>query len=237
MNVILFDTETTGLKDNRIIQFAYKDMSTGEVVNQYFDPKIPIQHESMGVHHIRQEDIEGRPIFCESEEFRKIQEMMSTKIFVAHNASYDFQALANEDIDLPKFHICTYKVAYEYLPELQSYKLQSLRYSQGLDTPELRKLMPHDALCDILILENLFFYLFEKVQNELKTTDEKQILTKMINISKRPIFFRTFNFGKYKDEYVQDIAKKDMGYLRWIFNNKEMSEDWRYTTGEYLKNI
>lgn len=234
MKIVLFDTETTGFKENRMIQLAWKNIDTGEFVNEYFDPGVPIENGAMAVHHIRPCDIKDSSPFIESIFFKKFKELSEENILVAHNAQYDLGVLKNEEFPDPKFYICTRKVAYAYLLEEESYKLQTLRYSLGLDDNYLHTMMPHDALCDVITLERLFMHLFEVAKKELKTDDEKVILTEMVNISKRPMFIRKFAFGKYEGKYIQDIAKTDRGYLNWLFKKENIDEDLKYTLYQYL---
>ena len=43
--------------------------------------------------------------------------------------------------------------------------------------------------------------------------DEKVVLEKMIEISSQPVIYKKINFGKYAGEKLDDIIKKDKGYL------------------------
>lgn len=45
----------------------------------------------------------------------------------------------------------------------------------------------------------------------------------------------TFTFGKYRGKPVAEIAEKDPGYLRWLFNNlNAMSPELRLTLKHWL---
>lgn len=41
----------------------------------------------------------------------------------------------------------------------------------------------------------------------------------MADITGRPSLMTTFTFGKYRGKAVSDVAERDPGYLRWLFNN------------------
>ncbi len=44
-------------------------------------------------------------------------------------------------------------------------------------------------------------------------------------------------FGKYRGKAVSDVAERDPGYLRWLFNNLDsMSPELRLTLKHYLEN-
>ena len=52
MHLILLDTETTDLQNARLIQLAYKNLGSGEVVNEFFKPPVPISYGAMATHHV-----------------------------------------------------------------------------------------------------------------------------------------------------------------------------------------
>ena len=64
------------------------------------------------------------------------------------------------------------------------------------------------------------------------------MLQKMIDISTQPAMIRTFVFGKYKGEAVDQIAVRDKGYLEWLYNAKKQKpdgeEDWLFTLEKLL---
>ena len=66
----------------------------------------------------------------------------------------------------------------------------------------------------------------------------------ILNIFFLPLlgFVTALGFGKYLGESVADVAKKDSGYLTWLFNQKVMDrerginddENWIFTLDKYL---
>jgi exodeoxyribonuclease X len=40
--------------------------------------------------------------------------------------------------------------------------------------------------------------------------------------------------GKYRGKPVSEVAERDPGYLRWLFNNDNMSPELRLTLKHYL---
>jgi len=74
------------------------------------------------------------------------------------------------------------------------------------------------------------------MKESLNSDDE--IIKKMIEVSSVPSIFSYFNFGKYKDQKVEDVAKSDRGYLEWLLNtkmqNEKNDEDWIYTLRHFL---
>jgi len=120
-------------------------------------------------------------------------------------------------------------------PDLESHSLQYVRYAFGLykrETKEARsagvKIRAHDALGDVLVLKLLLDLLLAE-----HSADE------LAELTKKPITYRTFRFGKYRDEDIIEVAKKDPGYLEWMLKEKGgeegLDEDWRHTLESALK--
>ena len=131
--------------------------------------------------------------------------------------------------------IDTLRVARSLDPEekIPSYRLQYLRYFLDLDVEGLA----HDALGDVLVLEKLFERLLKKIMKE-NAVDENTAIEEMMRISKEPALIRTFRFGKYNGQKVENVANEDKGYLEWLLkskleNNPE-DEDWIYTLRHFL---
>lgn len=60
----------------------------------------------------------------------------------------------------------------------------------------------------------------------------------MADITGRPSLMTTFTFGKYRGKAVSDVAERDPGYLRWLFNNLDSMSRAAFNTetlsGKYL---
>jgi DNA polymerase III epsilon subunit-like protein len=232
--LIFLDTETTGnMPPDRLCQIAYKIGDT--MVNELYKPPVPITIESMAVHHITEKMVANKPVFVGSTEFEQLKKLFETDIiFVAHNAKFDILMLEKEGLK-PKKVIDTYRVARHLDPEgkIPSYRLQYLRYLLGIEI----EAAAHDAMGDVLVLQKLFERLLKKIM-EQEECNESVGIEKMIDISSRPVLFKFFNFGKYKNSSVEDVAKNDPGYLRWMLEQKkqtpEEEEDWIYTLEKNL---
>lgn len=60
-------------------------------------------------------------------------------------------------------------------------------------------------------------------------------MKKLAELTLTPVFIKTFKFGKYKGENIEDVAKKDPNYLNWMRNNMELDEDMQYTLDKVLE--
>ena len=240
--LIFFDTETTGNTENDFLcQIAYKISGSvpdgaSESFTSLYKPKVRIPPEASAVHHITNKMVEGKPSFTESGDQEKIKKLFEDEdtVVVAHNAIFDLAMIKKENIE-PKKFICTLRVARFLDPEekIERYNLQYLRYLLEIEVDATA----HDALGDVLVLEELFLRLKNKIIKE-EGVDEDAAIEKMIEISANPSIFHTFKFGKYNGKKLEEIARTDRGYLEWLLeqklNGEAIDEDWIYTLKHYL---
>lgn len=241
-NLYVLDTETTGnTPKDRLTKVAYKKIGNNEITAEFFKPPIPISVESMEVTHITEETVADKPAFEGSSTWQELKDIFADEnnILVAHNAAFDMMILKNEGITV-KNCIDTMKIA-RYLDtnnELTSVRLQYLRYFWKLPIVLPPGMFAHDARADIIVCEALLNKL-EKDLAEVNKIDGEILVAEMIDISMRPSLIRIFNFGKYKGEKIEDIAKKDRGYLVWLYEQKKQTPDteadWLFTLETYLK--
>ena len=234
--LIFFDTETTGNTEKDFLcQIAYK--ISDESFTSLYKPPIKIPPEASAVHHITNKMVEGKPAFKESNDLPKIKKLFEAEdvVVVAHNAPFDLLMIKKENIE-PKKFICTLRVARQLDKEekIERYNLQYLRYLLEIEIDATA----HDALGDVLVLEQLYGRLKKKVveQDGLR---EDEAIEKMIEISSHPSLLHTFRFGKYNSQKIEEVLKTDKGYLEWLLGEKEKSdqidEDWIYTLKHYLR--
>ncbi|MFA6184474.1 MAG: exonuclease domain-containing protein [Parcubacteria group bacterium] len=237
-NLVFLDTETTGLgKEDRLCQVAYKFQ--GQENESLFKPIIPIGIEAMSVAHITNKMVVDKENFSDSKMFTDLKNIFEKdNILVAHNALFDAEILRRESLIVNKI-IDTFKIACFFDTEgiIPRYNLQYLRYYFEFDIPDAPA---HNALGDIRVLEAIFDYYFEKMLS-LKN-DEHEAISEMIKISAQPVLIKKFNFGKYSGERIEEVAKKDVGYLKWLLgeknkaqeNGEDEDENWIYTLRHYL---
>lgn len=224
MKKIFLDVETTGVEDtDRLVQLAYK--AGDELHNYLFKPPVPMSIDAMAICHITNEMLEECPPFIGSREAAHLQNHFDDPdaVFIAHNGQFDMKFMMREGMSLPIKHVCTMKIAHHHDTEavLGRHTLQYLRYYHDLKFS--MTINPHDALSDILVLEELFNY-----YSQFYTLEE------MIEISSKPILLKKMTFGKFKGWWFKDIAKQEASYLRWMKTNMEMDENLRHTVNYYL---
>ena len=230
MNIVFFDTETTGNQpQDYLCQIAW--MQDGVMKAGLFKPPMPIPAEASAIHHISNKMVADKPAFRESPEWQEVKDLFEdpNTVVVAHNAKFDLGMLAKEDI-IPKNHICTLRVARAMDPEckLKNYKLQFLRYELDLEVDEAAA--AHSADGDVLVLEKLFERLLKKISEQ---KGEDDAIKEMMDISNLPSLIKTIPFGKHIGKTVAEVSQTDRGYLEWLLDQKQKDptneEDWIYT--------
>ena len=233
--LIFLDTETTGndVATDRLCQICYK--TSDGIYKGYFKPPVPVSVKAMSITNITNKMLSDKEPFLGSAMMEDLKARLADGILVAHNAKFDCAILEAEGMSIPK-RICTFRVARELDPEnkIPEYNLSYLRYYLELEVPDA---FAHDAEGDVKVLYAIFQSLLAKMtQNGM--SNEKAIES-MLEISSHPSLFRLFNFGKYKDRKIEDVAKTDRGYLQWMLDRKMedggQDEDWIHTLEYYLR--
>ena len=229
--LICLDTETTGdAKEDRVIQLAFLVAEDGQEIemhNTLCRAEVPLKFDAMAVHHITPERLEGLPPLTATGSYQRLEWInVPENYLVIQNAKFDLGMLAKDGFTSRMKLIDTMRVAQHLLPDSPRHALQYLRYSLGLYKKEdsfLEMIKAHDALGDVIVLYNLLQHFLEN-----GTT-----LEKMVELTNVPVLMRTFPFGKYRGQRVEDV--KDLSYFEWCLKNMtDLSDDWRYTFEHYL---
>lgn len=231
MKKIFLDCETTGLDaEDRLIEVGYR-IDEELPVSARFKADVPIKIGAMAVNHITNKMLEGEGAFVGSEMYKELIRLAEEDVvFIAHNAPFDLAMLAKEGVVFKKY-IDTKKLSHRLDPleEMESHRLQYLRYYYGIELPEAEA---HTAEGDIAVLEAVYYKLVGCLGNPS--------VEEMIEISKNPVLHTKFKFGKYNGNFIGDIAVVDPGYLKWLLESKRSNgqneEDWIYTLEHYLNN-
>jgi len=236
MQIILLDTETTDKDEKaRLVQLAYKNMASGDEVNEYFKPPVSISYGAMATHHITNEMVADKPGFDQSEHQSSLIKILADNILVAHNAPFDIMILKNEGVETGQY-IDTLRLS-RHLIESEQYGLQYLRYSLNLNAEGTA----HDAQGDVIVLEALFNYLKDAVKNKFAFNSDDEVIEKMLELTQTPILLTDFSFGKYKGKTFTEVKAIDRGYLKWLHDSEsqksefEQNDELIYTLGYYLK--
>jgi hypothetical protein len=67
----------------------------------------------------------------------------------------------------------------------------------------------HDAFGDVVVLENVFYSLFNIIKDKLEISDE-EVIEKMISMTNKEfILIKTMRIGKYRGKSFEEVANID----------------------------
>lgn len=222
--IIILDTETTDL-DGVVIQLAHgaiefktQGSSTvpmldeSRIYNEFFsagDEKI--SYEAMGVHHIVEADLLGKP------NTSTLRIPPQTKYVIGHNIAFDMKAMQRSNgVDLSKDvkTICTLALARHTWPELKSHKLSNLIYFIHKGSYYARDILAnaHDAKTDIICTAQV---LKEICRNQGITNIED-----LYALSESSLIPKTMPFGKHKGIEIDKVPKD---YMTWYLSQDDVN--------------
>ena len=243
---VLFDTETTGgNEEDRIIQIGSMIVDAKEPIEVYDELcscEVPIKLEAMEVHNITPDLLENKPKFIDSNFYKRLNELNSSENFlIAHNIPFDLGMLQKEGFKNKFTLIDTLRCARHLLDNSPYHRLQYLRYSLELYKNELDEankhnitIKAHDAIGDVLVMKLLLSKLVALAKDQFPQTNPMQ---KLVELTKQPIFIKTFKFGKYKGRSIEEICDEDIGYINWFMKSLELDEDMKYTLDKIMGHV
>lgn len=157
----VIDFETTGLSADfcRVIEVAAVIVRDGEVAEsfvQLMNPGHRIPFFITGLTGITDEMLEGKP--SPETVMPDLMRFLGDRTCVAHNASFDSRFYHAEMTRSGTAHerafLCSMMLSRRLIPDLPSYKLESLTYHLGLTAPDDGNY--HRALYDVLLTVELW---------------------------------------------------------------------------------
>jgi DNA polymerase-3 subunit epsilon len=156
----IIDIETTGgRKTDKITEIAIFVHDGKKIVDEFstlINPEITIPYFISNLTGITNEMVAEAPKFYEVA--KKIVEMTTDKVFVAHSASFDYHFLKNEfkslGFEFKRKTLCTVKLSRKLIPMQNSYSLGELCSELGIEIKDR-----HRAAGDALATAKLFEYL------------------------------------------------------------------------------
>ncbi len=242
---VLFDTETTGnQEEDRVIQFGAMIVDqTGavEAYDEFCSSDVEIKIEAMEVHNITPNMIEGKPQATQTTFYQKLLELNNEENYlIAHNISFDMGMVKKEGFENSYQLIDTLRCAKHLYPDMPYHRLQYLRYALELYKTEEQEaakhnitIKAHDAIGDVLVMK---LFLSKLVMKCREIYPDYNPMEKLVDLTRTPVFIKTFKFGKYRGKDIQEVASQDAGYLNWMKSNMDLDEDLKYTLDKVLSN-
>lgn len=186
----IVDIETTGGKFNEegITEIAIYKFNGHEIVDQFIsliNPEKKIQPFVVNLTGINSKMLKNAPKFYEVA--KRIVEITTDCILVAHNAKFDYRILKTEfsrlGYEFERSNLCTVELSKMLIPDLPSYSLGKLVRSLGIPVSDR-----HRASGDALATVKLFQLLLDKdveksiVQNYVRKEPKFQMEPKLLDI-------------------------------------------------------
>ena len=186
----ILDIETTGGQFNEegITEIAIYKFDGHEVVDQFIslvNPEIPIQPFVVKLTGINNAMLRSAPKFFEVA--KRIIEITTDCVIVAHNASFDYRILRTEfkrlGYDFQAKTLCTVELSKKLIPDQPSYSLGKLVRALGIPMSDR-----HRASGDAIATTKLFKMLLEKdvekqiLNDYIKQEIQKGIAPKLLDI-------------------------------------------------------
>ena len=242
---VLFDTETTGNKEeDKIIQIGAMVVDARfpiEVYDELCSTDVEIKTEAMEVHNITPDLLTGKPKAVETTVYNKILELnTSDNYLIEHNINFDLDMIKKEGFVNQYKLIDTLRCAKHLYQDLPYHRLQYLRYALELykeEDAEAAKnnitIKAHDAIGDVLVMK---LFLSKLVAKCREAYPDYNPMEKLEDLTRTPVFIKTFKFGKHRGKDTTEVAREDAGYLNWMQKNMDLDEDLKYTLDKLTSN-
>lgn len=203
---VCIDVESTGLDcaADRVIEVAAASFTLDAILEEFeslIDPKRVIPCESIAIHHITQEMVQGKPTILEV--FPQIASLIGNRIIVGHGVQFDIDILSQEakrvGTDCPfknNLAFDTLRLARLY-GESPSNSLEVLRGHFNIQAEGA-----HRAMSDVIV--NI--QVFKRLISHFRTIEEIQA------VLAKPIAMKNMPLGKHKGRPFKEIP---LPYLQW----------------------
>ncbi len=131
---------------------------------------------------------------------------------IAHNIEFDLGMLQKEGFVNRMKLIDTLRCSKHLFPDSEYHRLQYFRYSLGLYKEEQKEaekynitIKAHDAIGDVLVMKLLLSRLVAQVKEKYQGVNP---MVKLEELTQTPVIMKSFKFGKYQGEEIDDIARK-----------------------------
>jgi DNA polymerase III subunit epsilon len=240
-DLVFFDVETTGLNivKDRILQLAmlrlHKNGTAPAELSMLINPGIPIGEEAMAIHGITPKDLANKPLFHQVAQ--KIWDFVGDADLAGYNSNrFDIPILMEEfarvgmDFDISKRRLIdVQRIFYKMEPRTLR---AAYRFYCGQELTDA-----HDAMADVRATLAVFkgqLTTYEgkdmidennqvipaPITNNIKSlhdfTNDLSMLDGTQRLRALPDGTVVFNFGKYNNEPVHEVFKKEPTYYNWM---------------------
>ena len=225
--MVFFDLETTGtdITSDRIVEISMvKVMPNGEeiVKTRRINPEMPIPAEATAVHHISDDDVRNEPTFRQVA--KSLREFVQGCDFCGFNSNrFDLPLLAEEflrvGVDVDFFRRAQYIDVQNIFHKKEertlvaAYRFYCGKELEAAHSAAADTMATYEVLCSQLDRYN-------DLENSVDSLSEFSSRGKTADFAGRIGYNdkgeEVFNFGKYRDQSVEAIFRKEPSYYTWI---------------------
>jgi exodeoxyribonuclease X len=212
MSAIIFDSETTGLKDPQMVEGAYlklADIQTLEVVEEFlqrYKADKPIELGALATSHIYDEELVDCPPHTE------FALPAGTTYIIGHNVDYDWNVIGQPDVK----RICTQALSRALWPDADSHSQSAMIYLHYRDQARDLLKNAHAALDDVHNCRRLLIAIINRLIFE--PGQELGSWERLWEISEEARIPTVIRFGKHSGSKIADIPAD---YKRWLLGQAD----------------
>lgn len=222
---VCVDCESTGLDPihDKVIEVGAIRFTLDQVLGMYeslIDPQCEIPAESMAIHHITPEMLQGKP--KEHEVIQDVMQFIGRATLIGHGISFDLQLLdeaarrsghSSSLITRPAMDTLRLARLYGQSPKNS---LEALRHHFAIP-PETAHRAMDDAIVNMKV--------FKALVKQFRTTEQ------VFKALEQPILMRAMPLGKHKGRPFKEVP---ISYLRWAAH-QDFDQDLRFSIRTELK--
>lgn len=210
---ILFDTETTGLQDARLIEAAWGYLESPQrpvlierPEARRYNPGVPMEYGAMAVHHLTDADVADCPA---ASTFRLPDD---AEFVIGHHVDFDWEVALRCGPQPPMKRICTWALARYCWPHLDSHRQTALLYFLAPDIAKTQARYAHAAAVDVEILSAILWHIVAYLGG-VETWDALYAISEAARIP------TVMPFGKHKGERINEVPPD---YRQWLLRQADV---------------
>jgi exodeoxyribonuclease X len=213
MNAIIFDTESTGLKDAQLIEAAWvgfdlSDPGSGKTFYQRYRATCDMEYGAMATHNI----LPGDLLDCPSPDTFALPDV---DYLIGHNIDFDWKMVGSPDVR----RICTLALSRWLFPEVDSHKQSAMLYFAYGYEARGWLVNAHNALVDVMNCRRLLDFLLLTLRDRGYGFGSLADLWGLSEYARVPVLMP---FGKHKGEPIAEVPDS---YIAWYLKQADSDAD------------
>lgn len=209
MKAYIFDTESTGITEPRLIEAAWVQVELEPLrdvarFSQRYNPQKIIELGALATHHIMDEDLADCPPYTE------FKLPADAGYIIGYNIDYDWSIIGKPEIK----RICVLALCRYLWPTLDSHTQSAMIYY--LNRVKARELLreSHSAAADVMNCMRILWRVLSVLEPQEKESWEA--LWKVSEMARIPV---VISFGKHKG---MEIKKLPADYKAWLLKQADL---------------